>query len=47
MDFIGLDKMFWFIVIIEFMESSMEDIGKEDGFDKKILVVVINKIVVF
>lgn len=46
MDSIGLDKMPWFTAITEFMESSMEDIGKEDGSDKKILAAVINKTVV-
>lgn len=46
MDSIGLDKMPWFTAITEFMESSMDDIGKEDGSDKKILAAVINKTVV-
>ncbi|XP_034367435.1 intron Large complex component GCFC2 isoform X2 [Arvicanthis niloticus] len=46
MDSIGLDKMPWFTAITEFMESSMEDSGKEDGSDKKILSAVINKTIV-
>lgn len=46
MDSIGLDKMPWFTAITEFMESSMEDSGKEDSSDKKVLSAVINKTVV-
>lgn len=42
----GLDRMPWFTAITEFMESSMEDVGKEDGSDKKILSAVINKTVI-
>ncbi|XP_028618216.1 GC-rich sequence DNA-binding factor 2 [Grammomys surdaster] len=45
-DSIGLDKMPWFTAITEFIESSMEDTGKEDGSDKNILSAVINKTVV-
>ncbi|XP_006236765.1 intron Large complex component GCFC2 isoform X2 [Rattus norvegicus] len=46
MDSMGLDRMPWFTAITEFMESGMEDVGKEDGSDKKILSAVINKTVV-
>lgn len=45
-DSMGLDRMPWFTAITEFMESSMEDGGKEDGSDKKILSAVINKTVI-
>lgn len=39
--------MSWFTFIEEFVDSSMEDLKKEESFDKKILFVVINKIVIF
>ncbi|KAL1768250.1 GC-rich sequence DNA-binding factor 2 isoform X1 [Sigmodon hispidus] len=42
----GLNQMPWFTSITEFMDSSVEDTRKEDGSDKKILSVIINKTVV-